>query len=374
MSNAAIVRPFLAKNGVDNNGNKITNLSSPIAATDGANKTYVDSSISTATSLLVNNSSLGVNNGVATLDTTGKVPVSQVSNSINVPLTAYGSTTGTITATDTILTAIEKLNGNLAAATAGGVSAISISNSNGFTGTSSGGSTPILTLGTSVTGLLKGNGITLTQAVQSDVTGLLGAGSITNTMLANSAIANLSGTNTGDQTNITGNAGTVTNGIYTTTVNAAVLASALTGYGSTTGIITAADTILTAIEKLNGNLAAATAGNGTLTLVNGAETSISLTTSTLTSNQIVDTFLISNVRSVKYLIQVSSLGNSYYQMSELLAIHDGTNPYISEINTILTNSAVATFSADINGANFELLVTPLYTNLSIKIIRTTINS
>ena len=233
MSNAAIVRPFLAKNGVDNNGNKITNLSSPIAATDGANKIYVDSSISTATSLLVNNSSLGVNNGVATLDTTGKVPVSQVSNSINVPLTAYGSTTGTITATDTILTAI---------------------------------------------------------------------------------------------------------------------------------------------EKLNGNLAAATAGNSTLTLVNGAETSISLTTSTLTSNQIVDTFLISNVRSVKYLIQVSSLGNSYYQMSELLAIHDGTNPYISEINTILTNSAVATFSADINGANFELLVTPLYTNLSIKIIRTTINS
>ena len=51
--------------------------------------------------------------------------------------------------------------------------------------------------------------VTGTQSVtQSDITGLLGAGSISNTMLANSAVANLSGVNTGDQTDITGNAGT----------------------------------------------------------------------------------------------------------------------------------------------------------------------
>lgn len=51
--------------------------------------------------------------------------------------------------------------------------------------------------------------VTGTQSVtQSDITGLLGAGSISNTMLSNSAVANLSGVNTGDQTNITGNAGT----------------------------------------------------------------------------------------------------------------------------------------------------------------------
>ena len=37
---------------------------------------------------------------------------------------------------------------------------------------------------------------------------------ITNAMLANAAVANLSGTNSGDQTDITGNAGTVTDGAY----------------------------------------------------------------------------------------------------------------------------------------------------------------
>ena len=45
---------------------------------------------------------------------------------------------------------------------------------------------------------------------QSDITGLLGAGSVSNSMLANSSVANLSGTNTGDQTTVSGNAGSAT--------------------------------------------------------------------------------------------------------------------------------------------------------------------
>ena len=65
---------------------------------------------------------------------------------------------------------------------------------------------------TNTKGLVTGN----TAVVQSDITGLLGAGSISNAMIANGAVANLSGTNTGDQTFVTGNAGTVTNGLYST--------------------------------------------------------------------------------------------------------------------------------------------------------------
>ena len=52
----------------------------------------------------------------------------------------------------------------------------------------------------------------------------IAAGAISNAMLANGAVANLTGTNTGDQTNITGNAGTVTNGVYTTDIGTSVLA------------------------------------------------------------------------------------------------------------------------------------------------------
>jgi Chaperone of endosialidase len=46
-----------------------------------------------------------------------------------------------------------------------GVSTISVASSNGFSGSSSGGSTPILTLQTTVTGLVKGSGGTLLSAV-----------------------------------------------------------------------------------------------------------------------------------------------------------------------------------------------------------------
>lgn len=46
----------------------------------------------------------------------------------------------------------------------GGISSISVASSNGFAGSSSGGSTPIITLSTSITGLLKGNGTAISAA------------------------------------------------------------------------------------------------------------------------------------------------------------------------------------------------------------------
>ncbi len=72
------------------------------------------------------------------------------------------------------------------------------------------------------------------------------------------------GTNTGDQTNISGNAATVTTnanltgdvtsvGNATTLTNAPVIAKVLTGYTSGAGTVAATDSILQAIQKLNGN-------------------------------------------------------------------------------------------------------------------------
>jgi hypothetical protein len=51
-----------------------------------------------------------------------------------------------------------------ASATSGTVTAISVVSANGFTGTSSGGATPALTLATSVTGVVKGNGTAISAA------------------------------------------------------------------------------------------------------------------------------------------------------------------------------------------------------------------
>lgn len=49
--------------------------------------------------------------------------------------------------------------------TAGAITTISVASSNGLAGTSSGGTTPTLTLSTTITGVLKGNGTAISAAV-----------------------------------------------------------------------------------------------------------------------------------------------------------------------------------------------------------------
>ena len=73
----------------------------------------------------------------------------------------YGNGTGGFSNV-TIGTGVSFVAGTLSATGSGGtVTAVSVVSSNGFAGTSSGGATPALTLSTSITGLLYGNGTAL---------------------------------------------------------------------------------------------------------------------------------------------------------------------------------------------------------------------
>ena len=66
----------------------------------------------------------------------------------------------------TIGTGVSFTSGTLSATGTGGtVTAVSVVSANGLAGTSSGGATPALTLSTSVTGILKGNGTAISAAV-----------------------------------------------------------------------------------------------------------------------------------------------------------------------------------------------------------------
>jgi hypothetical protein len=88
--------------------------------------------------------------------TTLKPPAS---GSWTLVLPASNGSTGNVLTTDG--------SGNLTWGTAGGagtVTSVSVVSANGFTGTSSGGSTPALTLTTSITGVLKGNGTAIQAA------------------------------------------------------------------------------------------------------------------------------------------------------------------------------------------------------------------
>ena len=75
-------------------------------------------------------------------------------------------------------------------------------------------------------------------------------------------------------------------------------------------------------------------------------------------------------RSAKYTIQVTNSTDSTYHVTEILLIHDGTTPAITEYGTIFTGSAEATFDADISSGNVRLLATPATTDsMTFKVVR-----
>jgi len=207
--------------------------------TNTADRTYTLQNNSGTLAFLsdITGTNSGVNTGDQTITLTGEATGSgtgsfavTLTNSavIGKVLTGYTSGAGTVAATDTILQAIQKLDGN----NAGKVTSVSIASSNGFSGSSSGGTTPILTVGTTITGLLKGNGTAISAAtVGTDYsvgTSALATGilkSTTSTGALSIAVAGdfptLNQNTTGTAANVTGVVAIANGGTGQTTANAA---------------------------------------------------------------------------------------------------------------------------------------------------------
>jgi hypothetical protein len=186
-------------------------------------------------------------------------------------LTGYTSGAGTVAATDTILQAIQKLNGNTAAVP-GTVTSVSVVTNNGFAGTvATATSTPAITLTTTVTGMLKG----------SSVSGVVSAGT--------------SGTDYSDGTSA------LATGILksTTTTGALTIAVAATdyvapsAYASANGLTMATARLLGRTTASTGAAEEITVGTG-LSLVTGTlsstATSASLSNDTATASYIYPVF------------------------------------------------------------------------------------
>ena len=101
----------------------------------------------------------------------------------------------------------------------------------------------------------------------------------------------------------------------------------------------------------------------------GIDTTI--TSTTATTQVAIDTMAAASFRSAKYTIQVTNSTDSSYHVTEILLIHDGTTPGITEYGTVFTGSAAeATFDADISSGNVRLLATPASTDsMTFKVVR-----
>ena len=91
---------------------------------------------------------------------------------------------------------------------------------------------------------------------------------------------------------------------------------------------------------------------------------------------VIDTFTAADYSSGKYVVQCKS--GAYVQAKEVLIIHDGTDIFIEEYAT-MTSGAIAqgglgTISAQFNGANIEVIFTPVYAVNTVKFFRSLITS
>ena len=97
-----------------------------------------------------------------------------------------------------------------------------------------------------------------------------------------------------------------------------------------------------------------------------------LTTTATTADQVVDSWSASTFRTAKYTVQVHDTVNNYYHASEILMIHNGTTPHVTEYAIVYTDISLATFDADISGGNVRLLITPTNSNNDITVVRHTL--
>jgi len=194
--------------------------------------------------------------GDKTFQTLNTAAVAESSNlyftnarAITSTLTGYTSGAGTISASDTIIGAIQKLNGNVTALTTTNVA----EGTNLYF-------TTARVLATALTGYTVG----ANSALAATDTVLGAFGKVQGQINAKEGTIT-SGTTSqywrGDKTFVTLDSSVVTENTNLYFTNARAIGSTLTGYTSGAGTITSSDTVLSAIQKLNGNTAALSTTN-----------------------------------------------------------------------------------------------------------------
>ena len=95
-------------------------------------------------------------------------------------------------------------------------------------------------------------------------------------------------------------------------------------------------------------------------------------TKTATTQFALDTFAHADFRAARYIVAMKE-GTDFHS-SEIMLVHDGSSVTMTQYGTLKSKS-LATFDADISGANVQLLCTPASTSSTvIKFDRTVVDA
>jgi hypothetical protein len=92
----------------------------------------------------------------------------------------------------------------------------------------------------------------------------------------------------------------------------------------------------------------------------------SSTTVASSATTVLNTFAKATFRSAKYYISAVDATNGRHEMVEANVTHDGSDAYISTFGSVSSSATgLATYTADIVGANVRLLVTNISDNSTV---------
>jgi hypothetical protein len=200
--------------------------------------------------------------------------------------------------------------------------------------------------------------------------------------LASGKVLKVNGTQVLSATEYTGNAATVTNGVYTTSKISALAAtssSELAGVISDetgTGALVFANTPTLVTPAIG-------AATGTTLVLSGALTATAITlndssvgsaTATAgTSATTIDTWSATTYSAAKYIVQMKK-GNDIEVLEILVAVNGTNDVYLTEYADVISNAQLGTTDAVYDAGNVVLKVTAAAADTAVKIHRTYIEA
>jgi hypothetical protein len=190
--------------------------------------------------------------------------------------------------------------------------------------------------------------------------------------LASGKVLKINGTQVLSATEYTGNAATVTNGVYTTSKISALAAtssSELAGVISDetgTGALVFANTPTLVTPEIGAatgtSLALPDALVGSATAVAG------------TSATTIDTFAVATYSAAKYVVQLKNAGGDIEVIEVLVAVDGANNVYLTEYADVQSNGELGTTNAVYSAPNVLLQVTAAAADTAVKVSKTYIEA
>lgn len=96
-------------------------------------------------------------------------------------------------------------------------------------------------------------------------------------------------------------------------------------------------------------------------------------TTTGTSAQLLDSYAVATFRGAEYFISVKDNNANAYQATKILTVHNVVNAFSTEYATILSNTSLGVFDANVasNATHVTLYITPTSSNTTVNFTKVT---